>query len=220
VFSRKDFNYFRSLKLTPVLCKTGVDINKFKPTDLKRKGELRPKYGFKIDDKIILHVGHINVGRNIEILKSLPGEGYKVVVAGSTSTDQDRSLINDLEKAGIKILNSYIQDIEEIYQLSDVYIFPVVNDHSAIEFPLSVLEAMSCNLPVVTTAYGSLPDFFPASDCFFYFTYPEELSNYVSHALISECNNRDTIITGFFWESVLRHLFNNIDYNDFILHGN
>jgi glycosyltransferase involved in cell wall biosynthesis len=34
------------------------------------------------------------------------------------------------------------------------------NKQASIEVPLSVLEAMSCNLPVITTRFGALPTTF------------------------------------------------------------
>ena len=35
--------------------------------------------------------------------------------------------------------------------------FSTVDPKACIETPLSVLEALSCNIPVITTKFGSLP---------------------------------------------------------------
>ena len=57
------------------------------------------------------------------------------------------------------LIDSYLQSIQEIYQLADVYLFPVMDIENCIDVPLSVLEAASCNLPIVTTEYGELTAF-------------------------------------------------------------
>ncbi|MBN1181904.1 MAG: glycosyltransferase [Bacteroidales bacterium] len=210
VFSRKDHYYFTSLGIDTAFCRTGVDMDQFVPVSTERKGQLRRKYGLNESDKIILHIGHLKPTRNIDILKLLLKEGNEVVIVGSTSTSQDKELKNDLENAGVKIFDGYIEHIEELYQLSDVYVFPVKNDHSAIEFPLSVLEAMACNLPVVTTSYGSLPDFFIQSTCFTYFNNREELFSKVKRAFRTGCNNRNILAENFSWENVFEEFFTKI----------
>ena len=65
------------------------------------------------------------------------------------------------------IIDRFVENIEEVYQLSDVYIFPVKEEMNAIDIPLSVLEAASCNLQIVTTDYGELK-VFKGEDGFFY----------------------------------------------------
>ena len=41
-------------------------------------------------------------------------------------------------------------------------VFPTTSRRYCVEMPLSVLEAMSCNLPVITTRFGALPRAFEA----------------------------------------------------------
>ena len=57
-------------------------------------------------------------------------------------------------------------NIEEVYALSDCYVFPTppMNKINSIEIPLSVLEAMACNLSVITTKFGALPKVFEEGD--------------------------------------------------------
>ena len=62
----------------------------------------------------------------------------------------------DLLDRGAIVLDSFLPDIEEIYRAADLFLFPVEQDRAAIGMPLSVLEAMACNLPVVTTPFGGL----------------------------------------------------------------
>ena len=45
--------------------KTGIDTEKFVPVSLEKKKILKKKYGFDEEKPLILHVGHLNKGRNI-----------------------------------------------------------------------------------------------------------------------------------------------------------
>ena len=62
----------------------------------------------------------------------------------------------------------HFPNIEEIYNLADCYVFPVAHRGFCIETPLSVLEAMSCDIPTITTRFGALPRLFKDTrDVFF-----------------------------------------------------
>ena len=148
------------VKLIP----SGVNLKRFRPVAKERKLGLRSKYGINADKFTILHVGHINRNRNIQVLKELQRNSNQMLVVGSTSTEQDKHLVKELEMTGMKVITDYLENVEEIYQLSDCYVFPVVSETASIEVPLSVLEAMACNLPVVTTRYGGLPTMFDSQD--------------------------------------------------------
>ncbi len=151
-------------------CKTeffpnGVDMAKFISVSEKRRAELREKYGIDKEKFIILHVGSIVKRRNIKNFSKIQKkEGNQVIIVGSTSIPMEEGLYKFLKENGCIVWRSYLKDIEEIYQLSDCYIFPAKNVISSIELPLSVLEAMSCNLPVITTKFGALPRIFKEGD--------------------------------------------------------
>ena len=138
---------------------TNLEI--FKPLDTSNdKSELRDKYDLPIDSLIITHMGHLNEGRNLRTLIPIQNNNIQIVIVASSSTPQDardsNNLKEELEKKGIIIIDRYIENIQEIYHLSDIYVFPVVEENSSIGIPLSVLEARACGLPVITTNYGSL----------------------------------------------------------------
>jgi glycosyltransferase involved in cell wall biosynthesis len=80
------------------------------------------------------------------------------VVVGSTSTPNgvDDDVAAALRAGGTHVIDRYIERIAELYQLADCYLFPVHATGGAIEAPLSVLEALACDLPVVTTRFGFL----------------------------------------------------------------
>ncbi len=136
--------------------KTGVDIQKFVPVTAEQKKLLREKYGLGSEDKVLLHVGHMKKGRNVDKLLQVD-DTYKVLLVVSSVTEAENDLkIRMLQKENITVIDSYLENIEEIYQVADGYLFLVEKEENCIDVPLSILEAMACNLPVVTTKYGEV----------------------------------------------------------------
>lgn len=147
----------------------GVDPERFFPVTPKEKGNLRKKYGLKLESFILLHVGHLNSERNLNLLERIQKKGIgQVLFIGSSSTERDGGVTKGLKASGVHMIIDYIENIEEVYRLSDCYLFPVNSANASIEIPLSVLEAMATNLPVVTTRFGGLPDLFQEGGGFFY----------------------------------------------------
>jgi len=160
--SRKDQRELVSLGCAAQFVPLGVDIERFTPVTPSRKRELRRRYEFDEEELIVLHVGHIREGRNLRALEPIQDKGSQLLIAGSTFVAHDSHLHDDLKTRGIRLLTGYNDHIEEIYQLADWYVFPTISEKACISQPLSVLEAMACNLPVVSTRFGGLPDLFPS----------------------------------------------------------
>ncbi len=168
VQSYKYEKMFRDLGCETAFLPNGVDTDRFAPTSEKRKEDLRAKYKIEQDKFIILHVGPIKKRRNIEVFKELQKEDNQVIIIGRESQERENNLYQTLERRGCRIWTNYIKSIEEIYALSDCYVFPTFDEYSCIEMPLSVLEAMACNLPVITTKFRALPRAFDDGDGFFF----------------------------------------------------
>lgn len=144
-----------------VYLKTGVDVNRFIPVDNTRKKALKASYGLDPEKKTILHVGHLKRGRNVQQLLEIDPE-YQVVLVSSTLTqhEQDLELRQELlSRPNIHLFEDYLPNVQEIFQLSDAYFFPVVESNNCIDVPLSCLEAAACNIPVVSTPYGEMQEF-------------------------------------------------------------
>ena len=150
-----------------------MDFDRFHPSLKKRRDVLRKRFKLDTDDFLVLHVGSIKEGRNINWLLDLQEmDGVQVLIVGAVSQGLDKNLLNRLKEAGCTVFNSYFENVEEIYALSDCYAFPVVPKENfmgksgadCIDMPLSVLEAMSCNLPVVSTKFGGLTRIFSEGD--------------------------------------------------------
>ena len=134
----------------------GVDTGLFAPVDRERSLMLRKRYSLPADRFIVLHVGHIAESRGLQAFLRYREWGpdvQPVVKAGNV----DPAWAERLRQAGVIVIDEYIDDIHEIYQASDLYLFPVSERLGALEFPLSVIEAASCGLPVITTRFGALP---------------------------------------------------------------
>ena len=158
----------------------GIEIARFRPVGEEKRAELRCKYGLATDDYVVVHVGHLNRERNVQVMCHLQRQaGVQAILVGSTSTEHDKSLIGELTQAGVRVIQEYLPDIAEVYQMADCYLFPVNSATSAIDVPLSVLEALACDLPVVTTRFGGLPALFEAAPGFRYIDSPEQISDAV-----------------------------------------
>jgi glycosyltransferase involved in cell wall biosynthesis len=81
---------------------------------------------------------------------------------------EENRFLRELERVGCTVWKSFFKRIEEIYAMSDCYVFPVKSEKNAIQLPLSVLEAMACNLPVITTKFGALPYVFTEGNGLFF----------------------------------------------------
>jgi glycosyltransferase involved in cell wall biosynthesis len=154
----------------------GIDLYKFDQIDFTQKQKLRIKYGFDQNKYILLHVGHINEGRNLSIFTKLQSqENIQTIIVGSgNSFNFDDSAYNNLIESGCIVMRDYFEDIEEIYQLSDCYIFPTTCQEYCIESPLSILEAMACNLPVISTKFGALERLFSEGDGLLFVNSPDD----------------------------------------------
>lgn len=191
--------------------KTGVDTQKFVPVSYERKKELKQKYGFSVEKPIILHVGHMKRGRNIaELMKFSPDYQIVLVVSTLMADEQDFQLKEELQKCdNIKIFDGYLPNIEEIYQLSDVYFFPVVSERNCIDVPLSCMEAASCNIPVFTTKYGEMSSFVGKVGFWFIEEFNKDYLNKTVHSVLKEKNimSREQVLE-YDWKNAIEYFKN------------
>lgn len=129
---------------------------------------------------------------------------YQVLLVTSTLTknEQDLALKQELLACeNVKIIDSYLPNIEEIYQMSDVYFFPVLKSCQCIDVPLSCLEAAACNKPIVTTDYGEMKEFRGRDGFYFLACFDENsLNEKIQEALCQKNANAREAVLEYDWD--------------------
>jgi glycosyltransferase involved in cell wall biosynthesis len=201
-------NKFRSWGYRTHFLPNGVDTLRFLPASEGEKRSLRQKYKIPEDKFVILHMASMVKGRKLEVFRTLQSAPQnQVIIIGRESESRHEVLRQELEDSGCLVRVEYFPDIEEIYALSDCYVFPTVDSRFCIETPLSVLEAMSCNLPVISTAFGALPRLFNEGDGFIYARQESDFPQAIE--IIKKANtpvNTREMVLPYSWERVADQL--------------
>lgn len=198
-FSKKAYEfYYPMVKGRVLYLKSGIDTKKFVPVSEEKSRELKIKYGFDPERPIILHVGHMKEGRNVAELKKIDKKYQVLLVVSTLSKERQNTQLKEelLQSSNIRVMEGYIPCIEEIYQMSDVYFFPVKKVGHCIDVPLSCLEAASCNKPIVTTDYGEMSEFSEVDGFYFIDDMTSDIINEKIEKALSNnsCNIRDSVM--------------------------
>jgi glycosyltransferase involved in cell wall biosynthesis len=167
---------FQSMGMKTRFFPNGVDITKFKPATEKCKNDLRAKFQIPRQDFVVLHLASLRRERNLDIFKKIQAEeGIQVLILGRENEASDKELLNELREAGCLVWVQHFPHVDQIYNISDCYVFPTVHKKACIETPLSVLEAMACNLPIISTRFGALPTIFNEGSGLFFAENAEQI---------------------------------------------
>lgn len=192
----------------------GIDTLRFNPATGDEKRKLRKKWGISCDAFVVLHVGHIRRNRNLDIFKRIQAlSGVQTVIVGGTTTQTDETLKEELISVGCKVYHQYISHISGLYKEADLYVFPTKYSHvrlpqsyneiGAVDMPLSVLEAMACNLPVVTTRFGALPRLFDQGGGLHYVEDEEDIIvNVTNFSSENVCRTREKVLP-YDWKQIV-----------------
>ena len=149
----------------------GVDTSLFKPLDNKKeKKRLKSKLGLPIDMKLILVVGHFSIEKSmhhvldawVRIQSNSDTKSGLIFIGNTNSNDFeiDESLVNLMySKSKLFFGKSVfffekVTNIEQYYQVSDIYVLSSAREG----LPNTLLEAMSCALPIISTRLIGITD--------------------------------------------------------------
>ena len=128
----------------------GYDESKFELINESEKLALKNELGIQEGDVVIISVGELNANKNhIAVIKSLARlnlKNVKYFICGRGERKEEyENLIAKLGlKDNVKLLG-YRRDINNILQISDIFIMPSLREG----LPMSMLEAMNVGLPIL-----------------------------------------------------------------------
>jgi glycosyltransferase involved in cell wall biosynthesis len=163
-FTRRELHqYYEHYDRKVRVVHNGVDTEKFKPVEDKRK--IKRELGFNPNDIVILSVGRLYARKGLfTLIESMPRvakrfPNAKFVISGKGQSNEMNKLIAHAERLGVRdniVFTGYFPDkkLPKLYQTADIFAFSTFYEHH----PFAVLEALSSQLPVVTTNVGGIPE--------------------------------------------------------------
>ena len=135
----------------------GVDVNKFKPLVHDERKALRRKLGFTEGDKIIGTVCRLDPIKNLDFLIScIPAimesvsEARLVIVGDGPVRESLMRYVKTLGLGSRVVFLGQKEEVENILPIFDIYACTSLSEGTS----MTILEAMSCGLPVIASAVG------------------------------------------------------------------
>jgi len=132
---------------------------------------MRKKWAINDNDKIILYPGEyfrLNALDTLwqgflKIKSEMPGA--KLYLACRIKNREDQKEEKRLKKlvssrhlsSAVNFLRK-VDDIRQLYVMADLIVFPVKSMEGKFDFPFVLLEAISCNIPIITSNAAALPE--------------------------------------------------------------
>jgi glycosyltransferase involved in cell wall biosynthesis len=142
-----------------------IDLERFSPLPLEERALLRKRLGFSADKTLVLYAGRLSRAKGLMMLMQAwppllaadPSLLLVLVGSGRDSWDNCESDIAEFVRANQ--LDGHIAQVghsdrvHEYLQAADLFVSP--SDYEG--FGLSIVEALACALPVVSTSVGIAP---------------------------------------------------------------
>lgn len=124
----------------------GIDIDKFGKIDIDRM-TFRQEYGISDTDILLLSIGELNENKNHEtVIRAIADMDIHYMIVGRGKLQEHlQSVIDELGISNKVRLLGYRNDIAELCQMADIFVFPSYREG----LPVSIMEAMASALPVV-----------------------------------------------------------------------
>jgi len=182
LFSRFEVPAVRSLRITaPIgVIPNGVDI-----WSLPEPCNFVQRYPELANKKLVLFLGRVHPTKGIYDLIDAWAElavkytDWHLVIVGNIEQRESRSINNAIEKNRLRrhltVAGPQYDDARlEAYAAADVFVLPSYAEG----FPVSLLEALACSIPVVYTSACNFPE---ASQCGAGYTYDAGVDGLVTH---------------------------------------
>lgn len=150
--NQEDYRWARKLlkaKKVVYIPGVGIDMEKFQAGSVERRA-VRERLGIVNEEKMILSVGELSRRKNqikvIKALKYMNSSGIKYFICGRGELEDEIKAVikkENLEKQ--VILLGYREDISDICQAADLFVFPSLQEG----LPMALLEAIATKTPVV-----------------------------------------------------------------------
>lgn len=140
----------------------GIAVERFERVSAARKVELRSKLGLRNDQLLMIYTGRLAVTKGVMMLIDVWRElaptyahAHLLVVGSGEGSFDDcepdlRAYISTHSMASKVTLTGRVPNVHEYLQASDLFVFP--SDYEG--FSLSIVEAMTAGLPLVSTRVG------------------------------------------------------------------
>ncbi len=148
---------WNNIRTKSAIVNLGVDIKKFAPVDDEQELDLREQLGFLPEDIVIGYHGRIGHEKDlITLLRAFTrlqqtNKNIKLLIVGDGVESIKKQL---LSRQGV-ILTGAKNNPVPYLQVMDIYCLPSLTETTS----LSVLEAMSCQLAVVSTEVGFIKSY-------------------------------------------------------------
>jgi glycosyltransferase involved in cell wall biosynthesis len=141
-----------------------VDTTLFCPANARQKAELRRKLGLPETGKIVTYTGRLVSYKGLPLLLRVWQEvqhkhrHVSLMLVGTGGLDIHnceadlKAYVAAHELQQSVYFTGSVQNVVEYLQAADIFVFPTEND----AFPSSLVEAMTCGLPVITTPVGAI----------------------------------------------------------------
>jgi glycosyltransferase involved in cell wall biosynthesis len=143
-----------------------VDTNRFRPVAAVHKTALRQRLRLPATDIIICYTGRLVRYKGLPLLLRVAHEiqqahrnvGFVLIGSGGLDIHNCEAALK--EYIAVNALEACVHfagevpNVQEYLQASDAFVLPTEDD----AFPLALIEAMACGLPVVATSVGGIPE--------------------------------------------------------------
>ena len=146
------------------LIPNGVDTTCFVPVDRAQKSLLRDKFMLPQNAIIAIYTGRLVSYKGLPLLLKVwkeircKHENVLLLLAGSGGLDIhncEDELQAYVKSEGLEeyvLFTGVVRNVSEYLQAADIFVFPTMNE----AFGISLVEAMACGLPVISTPVGAI----------------------------------------------------------------